>query len=225
MKFEPSVYSGILDGGSLEIASGTLLNDTQEAWLDNYRKAVPSSIDIYVTSGIRSASAQASAMYTKYQYAGGGSAGWEELYNTYRADDVIDEIKSIVEALGGASSSTFSTALSTIDAAGKLSQLSRHASGDALDIRTKDQSDKDIEKLISKAESLGATTLLEENPPHLHIQGLALGATDLARIPFLGTAWSAVSGTVDKIPAWALWTAVGTTVVGSAAVVWWNVRE
>jgi hypothetical protein len=206
----------------ISVASGVSMNDTIVDWLNNLRSVLSSSIPIYVTSGIRTASAQGSAMYSKYVSAGEGSSGWQALYDTYSDDSIIDDIKDDITGWTGLSDPTesgFQSALASIESRGLLDNLTDHAKGDALDIRTVDLSSSQIRSLISAAESLGARTLYETYPPHLHVDGLALGA--LGKIPLVGVAWAKTKAVAAATPTWAIWVVAIAGIFGGGGAIWW----
>jgi hypothetical protein len=50
--------------------------------------------------------------------------------------------------------------------------VSRHMRGDALDLRTRGLSTAEVGRLEDAVRGLGANTLLEQTPPHLHVEDI-----------------------------------------------------
>tara|TARA_S200002703_G_scaffold155128_1_gene158884 strand:- start:155 stop:658 length:504 start_codon:yes stop_codon:yes gene_type:complete len=161
-------------------SNSVLLDDNLETYLDVLSSKLP--FDIMVTSGIRTARQQALAMFKKVELG-------EDLTVTYRDDDFATDMmeaypdiqkgEQIVKAYfarGGGSS---------------------HQRNMAIDLRTRDKTQSQIQQMIQAVESLGDYALLEPTPPHLHItlkknyqKGNPSRFLILALI--LGAAWMAI---------------------------------
>ena len=128
------------------------------AYLGVLRGALDASIPIYVTSGERGPSAQASAMLTKLSE--GGEA---ELFSVYRQNSAI--IKRLLAAPRNAASWA---AIIEEEAAGGRA-LSRHLRAGAIDLRTRDLTADQIKRMQIAVEATGGRHLLEGAPPHLHV--------------------------------------------------------
>ena len=110
--------------------------------------------DIVVTSGLRTARAQAEAMFTKIELG-------DDLIAVY-ADDSFAE--GVIEAYPDIDRAT-----QFIQGYANRGGGSSHLRGLGLDIRTRDVSQSRINEMIEATESLGWRPFLENSPPHLHI--------------------------------------------------------
>lgn len=140
-------------------SAGKDLDLTPEAWnlLGKFAAAVAREGlgPIYVTSGRRSVAAQAAAMAEKY--AQGGSAALA----IYGAKDIIAELLAAPVTGWGAILQKY---------ADEGRYISRHMSGRAFDVRTKDGSPERAARMLAIAKSVGAAeALIELKPPHLHV--------------------------------------------------------
>jgi hypothetical protein len=106
---------------------------------------------ITVTSGLRSYDAQADAMAAKM-------ARGEDLHDVYRNDAQIDAL--LLTPPG-----EWAAVLAEWSNAGQ--PISRHLGGRGADVRTRDRSDKDLDRMTRAAERAGANWLVESD--HLHI--------------------------------------------------------
>ena len=148
--------------------SGVVLPDGAAAWLDRLAElAGAEGLAVYVTSGDRSAAAQAAAMLTKQRrydaaVAAGEEPAWsDDLHRLYQADDVIDELLA-----SGRDEATWTAIL-------EEHPVSPHQGGRALDLRTRDlpggNGGEGAQRLAELVEQLGGSTVLESD--HLHVQG------------------------------------------------------
>ena len=112
------------------------------------------SFDIVVTSGERSARAQAQAMFTKIELG-------DDLIAVY-ADDSFAQ--GVMDAYPDIDQAT-----QFVQDYFNRGRGSSHGRGLGLDIRTKDLSQSHINQLIQIVELLGWSPFLESTPPHLHI--------------------------------------------------------
>ena len=136
----------------------------QRSFLKRLAAKVP--FDFFVTSGSRDAYEQAAAMLKKVELG-----GREELTTLY-ADKVY--------------ANAVADAYPDIEMAALIVQrkfdasTSAHSRGLAVDIRTRTLSSEQIEELQKAVQQLGATSLLELVPPHLHVE-----IPEKKRLPFL----------------------------------------
>lgn len=122
--------------------------------------------DIVVTSGTRSSSSQASAMYGKTSggdklsvYKDKTSA--KEILNTYDAGvkakktkaEIIADIKDDID-----------------EQIKKGKYISRHLKKGAVDVRSRDMSESDKTNFKSAASGIASSVILETTPPHFHLQ-------------------------------------------------------
>lgn len=140
-------------------SAGKDLDLTPEAWnlLGKFAAAVAREGlgPIYVTSGRRSVAAQAAAMAEKYKQ--GGPA---EL-SIYGAKDIVAELVASPVA-------EWIAILQKYADQGRY--ISRHMSGRAFDVRTKDGSPERAARMLAIAKAQGAAeAILEPRPPHLHV--------------------------------------------------------
>ena len=125
-------------------------------------------VELYVTSGIRSAADQARALMAKVDLG----ESIDDLMDLYQRDDLIAELADVPADLD-----TWTAIIEDQIARGEL--LSSHLSGLALDLRTTgggegapgQLSEDEAEAVAAAALQLGAAkALVEETPPHLHIK-------------------------------------------------------
>ena len=122
--------------------------------------------DIVVTSGARSSSSQASAMYGKVSggdkltvYKDQRSA--KEIINTYDAGikakkskaEIIADIKDDID-----------------EQIKKGTYISKHLKKGAIDVRSRDMSESDKTNFKKAAAGIALTVILETTPPHFHLQ-------------------------------------------------------
>lgn len=112
------------------------------------------SFDIVVTSGLRTAKAQAQAMFTKIELG-------DDLIAIYADDSFAQGVMDAYPDIDRATQFVQGYA----DRGGGSS----HLRGLGLDIRTRDLSESHINQLIEMTELLGWSPFLETTPPHLHI--------------------------------------------------------
>ena len=143
------------------------VNQGQFDFMAALRYLTPQHVRIYITSATRSPYRQALAMLVKLE-----QAGPQELYKTYANDQIVSELLNAAR-----DANTWAGILQKY--ANQGIYMSRHMRGDALDIRTRDISSSDVNAIINAAKQLGAKTLLEGVPPHLHVDSFANAKTIL----------------------------------------------
>lgn len=150
--------------GQLTIRSGVVLNEGQAAFVHALRAVLDPGVPLTVTSGTRTPERQASAMLGKWTAgeARGPGGGAKELHDIYGDDDAISVLLQLPREAG-----VWAGQIAAWAAQGRL--LSRHQRGDAVDLHTASLTTAQRDALIAAAKQLGARTLLESAPPHLHV--------------------------------------------------------
>jgi hypothetical protein len=110
--------------------------------------------DFVVTSGTRSARQQAQAMFTKIELG-------DNLIAIYK-DDVFAQ--KIIDAYP-----SLSTATKIVEEYAESGGGSTHLRGLGVDIRTRNLTQEQIQKIVKVSKDLGASPLVETTPPHIHI--------------------------------------------------------
>ena len=148
----------VTSSGTWTLKSDSIvMNDTIRRFMDDLSRGVPA--DLVVTSGIRTANAQAAAMLSKLER---GQTG-DDLLALYVRDDLVNELL----ATGRTQSQWAEVIQAQIDR-GDL--LSSHLSGRAVDLRTSNLSDDQRWAVMAEAQRLGAEAVDEGD--HIHIEGL-----------------------------------------------------
>jgi len=147
---------------------GVVLTKQVSQALLKLRQALPPSVDIVVTDGWRSPEGQAARLWSRYKKGGtiSGKAyppGWGVLYALYRADWIIDELKSV-----GADRDAWADVLK--DLAADHHYLSDHQLSRAFDLRTRGMPSAHRILIIKTVTRLGGEPLDEGD--HLHIENL-----------------------------------------------------
>lgn len=152
----PAPMAAPSPGGTWRAAgSAVVLSDELAAALDELAAAVGG--ELVVTSGYRSPGAQARAMLTKIE-----QGGPEEL-RIYGDRAAVAALLALPREEGA-----WTAQIAEWAAAGRY--LSRHQTGRALDLRTRDVDPGRVKLIENTAQALGWRTLLERVPPHLHLQ-------------------------------------------------------
>ena len=133
--------------------TGVVLTPEQTNYLNILSSKLP--FDIVVTSGFRTPEKQIRAMFTKIELG-------DDLIALYRDDqfaqDVIDAYPDEEKGI---------KAVNDYVARGGGSTM--HLSGNAVDIRTRDKTQQEIDLIISTVQSMGDRALYEPTPPHIDI--------------------------------------------------------
>ncbi len=162
-----SSSSGRTTGASGEgwaAGSEVVLDERMAGFLDEL--AAYTGLPLYVTSGIRTAEAQARALLTKLELG----ETVQDLYDLYRRDDLIAELAEYPTTL-----EEWTAAIQEQVDAGEL--LSSHLSANALDLRTTgggsgaygQLSASQAAQVEAAAVELGARAVVESTPPHIHL--------------------------------------------------------
>ncbi|MGH2532328.1 MAG: hypothetical protein ACRDJW_08460 [Thermomicrobiales bacterium] len=123
--------------------------------------------DIVVTSGTRTASSQASAMYTKLE------AG-DDIVKLYKNKTAVKEIKKAYDDGKAAKKSrteivdAMTAVIETQIKAGTY--ISKHLRAGAVDVRSKDMTADDKKAFRKAAKGKATKVILETKPPHWHLQ-------------------------------------------------------
>lgn len=147
----------------VEILPGVELGPRQRAWLALLRAELPADLPLTVTSGRRSAQAQARAMAAKL-------ARGEDLLALYVRDDLVAEI---IAAAGPDRQhpDAWAMGLAIEDQAARGQAISRHLlPDDALDLRSRHYSRPQRDLVVATVRRLGAECVVE--PDHLHVEDL-----------------------------------------------------
>lgn len=153
------------------VRSGVALTAGAQRFVRNLRAAVPRSIvpTITVTSGSRTIPEQAAAMLKKY--LAGGAAELREVYGKNNST-----ITKLLAAPKNAAS--WAAILAAEIASGK--RISRHVVGNtspgAIDLHTATLTSRQVDALKVAVESLGGRALIEDAPPHMHVDLPAVDA-------------------------------------------------
>jgi hypothetical protein len=141
-------------GPGYSTTPGVALNDRQAAFAQALSDAT--GLFFNVRSGTRTAVEQASAMLKKLRLG-------EDLTKLY--GEKARELLALPQ-----DARTWGAKIAEMQRKGIL--FSRHMVGDAFDIDYAGLSDEDVDALIAAAREMGATTLHEGTPPHLHIEAV-----------------------------------------------------
>jgi hypothetical protein len=150
------------------LAAGVTLAATVKAKVKKIADAYHASTKktITVTSGTRSASSQADAMYGKL-------AGGDKL-SVYADQISAKEIKKAYDdgkAAKKAKTAIVKDMTQIIEAQIKKGKfISKHLKSGAVDVRSKDMSVKEKEEFKKAAKSVATSVILETTPPHWHLQ-------------------------------------------------------
>jgi len=146
--------------------SGVVLTDSMVEFLDALDQLL--SFPVVITSGLRSVSDQASAMWTKI-------TGGDDLYDLYSQKDLIGEVMS-----SASSKSAIRAVIAEQVNRGRY--LSDHMRGNAVDIRSRDLSSSQKATVMALADELGAKPVDETTSasPHIHVEDV--GDLDLAAL-------------------------------------------
>lgn len=147
-------------GGWTKANGGIVISPSSAAWLDRLRAKVPSSIPLVVTSGTRTATSQARAMLTMVNL---GDAGVKQAFFDY-PDDLVNDLLELPRTL-----EAWTPRVTQAYANGELSS-SGHLAGLAVDLRRRDWTPEQLATVVAAVKALGGEPLVENAPPHLHIQ-------------------------------------------------------
>jgi hypothetical protein len=193
------------------VRSGVILTAGLVAYLRALRGSLDASVPLTVTSGVRSAAAQASAMLKKLD-----AGGAQELYDVYQSDATV---KRLLDS--GRDAATWAKIIQ--DETSKGVRLSRHLGGGSFDLHTSTLSADQLGKMKAAVVATGGRYLYEDAPPHLHVDvpaKFAVGsAVEVAEMK-AKTALTLVgrsAGSAVRSP-WA-WVFVGGAAVALAVVV------
>lgn len=185
------------------VRAGVVLTAGLAAYLRALRGSLDPSVPLTVTSGVRSASAQADAMLKKLQ-----AGGAQELYDVYASDATVRKLLD-----SGRDAATWARIIKAETAKGI--RLSRHLGGGSLDIHTATLSAAQVDKIKAAVKATGGSYLYEDAPPHLHVDVPLKFAT--GSVVEVAEARLARAGARAAHSPWA-WGFLGVTTLGVAAV-------
>lgn len=133
--------------------TGVVLTPRLRNYLDQLASRLP--FDIVVTSGVRTPERQAKAMFYKIEQG-------EDITQLYQdkafANSVIDAFPDLQKGADAVQA--------YIDRGGGKTM---HLSGNAVDIRTRDKTQSEIDVIMATVRSMGDRALYEPVPPHIDI--------------------------------------------------------
>jgi hypothetical protein len=143
--------------------SGVVLSAEAEEYLRRLRTALPSSVQLHVTSGTRTAQSQAQAMLDKATAAEKlGRSAYDELHAIYKNDALIDVLLALPREL-----TAWTTTIAARAAAGEY--ISAHQRGRSFDLRSSVLDSSSLSLLKNAISSSGGKYLVEDAPPHIHV--------------------------------------------------------
>lgn len=146
--------------------SGVVWSEPARAFLTRMRALLPPEVPMIVNSVTRTPERQAAAMVTKYEYAerqrpGGGAADIRSTYGT-KAEAFLS-VPVTVESWTRVVRSLYESGRGFQDG---------HLKGTAVDLHIKTLPTQYVPLLVDAARRAGGSPTVEQNPPHLHIDGL-----------------------------------------------------
>ncbi len=144
-------------GAAWDALAGVILEDRLAAFLDDLAAEV--NAPITVTSGVRTAAAQAAARLAKLE--AGETA--DDLFALYKRDDLIAELLEAEQTL-----EAWTAILEDQISRGDF--LSSHLTGRALDLRSRDWTAAELAEVEAAVAALGGRSVHESTPEHLHIE-------------------------------------------------------
>ena len=162
----PSAPAPALPAGVVAKA-GVVWSDPARAFIARMRDLLPTEVPMIVNSVTRTPESQASAMVTKYQYAearqpGGGAADIRATYGT-KAEAFL-AVPVTVESWARVVRSLYESGRGFRDG---------HLQGTAVDLHIKTLPAAYVPLLVDAARRAGGSPTVEQNPPHLHVEGLS----------------------------------------------------
>jgi hypothetical protein len=146
--------SGFVSG--VNIAAGVRLSARQWRFLEALRQAVPASVPLTVTSGLRDIMEQVNVMRRKLEA--------NDLAGTYGAKIEAELKNAPFDQWPAIIASMYDR---------KLLDPGQHTGGGAVDLRTQGLSHDQLGLLLAGVRALGAKSILEATPaPHLHVFNL-----------------------------------------------------
>lgn len=188
----------------VSVKSGVVLTPDMEAFLARFVSAAQ-GIPVTVTSGVRTAAAQAAAMLAKAQRKDGGSSSWSDDLNQLYAKALGPQISQLL-----ASGRSLATWTALIDGWARSGiYLSDHMRGNALDIRTSGLTAAQKSTLQAAARTAGASSAVLESD-HLHVEiggGSLQRATQTALVAASSVSWRTwgAVGVVGMLGLWYLY--------------------
>ena len=122
------------------------------------RSELPASVPLVVTSGLRTAEKQASALKAKRDLGDDLSA----LYVRGNGPAIVKAIYAVPNDVG-----QMAKVLEGFMARGIY--MSQHMTGTAVDFRLRGLSSSQVERIVAAAKGLGGNVVVEQAPPHIHV--------------------------------------------------------
>lgn len=162
----PSVPASSALPAGVVAKSGVVWSEPSRAFVARMRAFLPPEVPMIVNSVTRTPESQAAAMVTKYQYAesrqpGGGAADIRATYGT-KAEAFLS-VPVTVESWARVVRSLYESGRGFQDG---------HLKGTAVDLHIKTLPSAHVPLLVDAARRAGGSPTVEQNPPHLHIDGL-----------------------------------------------------
>lgn len=158
--------SGPSSGDGWEAASDVDMTEELGTFMDELSEEA-GGLFLFVTSAVRQPRSQAEAMLEKLE----GGATAQDLLDLYARDDLVSELLAAPRDVDAWTEII-------ADQVSRGDFLSVHLTGRALDLRTSgggegapgQLSTAQANAVLAAAVSLGADGLVEDNPPHLHLE-------------------------------------------------------
>jgi hypothetical protein len=160
--------------------AGVVLTPKIENYMNQLAARLP--FDIVLTSGYRTPEAQTAAMFYKISQG-------EDLTELYR-DDAFAQ--SVMDAYPDAAAGAEAVRAYVARGGGKT----MHLSGNAVDIRTRDKTQQEIDTIMRTVADMGDRALYEPVPPHIDIsfrQDYEPKKKPLKIVAILGALWAITS--------------------------------
>jgi hypothetical protein len=148
---------------------GVVFTSKITSGLTRLRQALGHNVyGLVVTDGWRTPAVQAARLWSKYIKGGSVNGktylpGWSGLYALYKADWIIDQLKT-----AGTSKAAWTTVLEKLAAKGYY--LSDHQRGDAFDLRTRGMPASDKALILAAVSAAGGQAVDEGD--HIHVENM-----------------------------------------------------
>ncbi|MCB9743931.1 MAG: hypothetical protein H6740_15130 [Alphaproteobacteria bacterium] len=168
-RLEPVPPSDMLQGAvpldgmpDVWLKPGVVFNGQLLTFLALLRLRVPRRIPLVVTSGVRTAEAQAHALQRKRQLGDDLNLLYQRGYGPQIVAQLL-AVPNEVPAMAAVLQRWMDQGV----------YMSRHMRGDALDLRNRSLSAADQALIVQAVQSMGARALIEKTPSHIHLEGVA----------------------------------------------------
>jgi hypothetical protein len=168
-------------------SSGIDVNNAMQTFVAALEREVP-SVPVHVTSGIRSPERQARALVYKRNNEGDSA-----VRRLYGQKDLIGEVLAAANT-----TAAMARVLTRQVRSGRF--LSRHMRGDAVDLRTRNLTKDQVQKLKAGAKRLGGHAVIEVD--HLHVGRVGGGVTAALATSARTSLFAPVAYAVRRVPWW-----------------------